>query len=125
MKTLRAVGRAVGRLVALDEEHALAVGEALEHAGRDARQVGALRVALAQLGAVAVAPGPDEQQSAAPTTSSTGQVVRSTGRTKRVRPTPLANQIAISLSRYMRPSVTTMATNSDSASIVGRLPSAM
>ena len=39
---------------------------------------------------------------AAPTTSSTGQPVRSTGRTKRVRPTPLANQIAISLSRYMR-----------------------
>jgi hypothetical protein len=72
----------------------------------------------------AVAPGPDDQQQQ-PITSSTGQAVRSTGRTKRDRPTPLANQITISLSRYMRPSVTTMATNSDSASIVGRWPSAV
>jgi hypothetical protein len=60
----------------------------------------------------------------APITASTGQVVRSTGRTKRDSPTPLANQITISLSRYMRPSVTTTATKSDSASIVGRLPRA-
>ena len=51
--------------------------------------------------------------------------MRSTGRTKRVSATPLENQIAISLSRYMRPSVTTMAMNSDSASIVGRWPSAV
>ena len=59
------------------------------------------------------------------TTSNTGQQVRSTGRTNLVMPTPLANQIAISLSRYMRPSVTTTAMNSDSASIVGRCPSAV
>ena len=51
-------------------------------------------------------------------TTSTGQLVRSTGRTKRLRPTPLANQIVISLSRYMRPSVATTEMNSDSASIV-------
>ena len=56
------------------------------------------------------------------TTSSTGQAVRSTGLTKRVSPTPLANQITISLSRYMRPRVATTAMNSDSASIVGRWP---
>ena len=54
------------------------------------------------------------------TTSSTGQAIRSTGRTKRGVLTPLANQIAISLSRYMRPSVTTTATNSDSDRNVGR-----
>ena len=54
------------------------------------------------------------------TTISTGQLVRNTGRTKRDRPTPLANQIGISLSRYMRPSVATTAMNIDSASIVGR-----
>jgi hypothetical protein len=58
------------------------------------------------------------------TTTSTGQLVRSTGRTKRESPTPLANQIAISLSRYMRPSVATTAMNIDSASIVGNWPSA-
>ncbi len=50
--------------------------------------------------------------------------MRSTGRTKRVRLTPLANQIAISLSRYMRPSVATIEMNSDNASIVGRCASA-
>ena len=59
----------------------------------------------------------------AATTTSTGAAVRSTGRTKRVRPTPLANQIAISLSRYMRDSVATTAMNIDSASIVGSCPS--
>ena len=51
----------VGR-VAFDEEHALAVGRTLEHAGRHPRQVGALRVAVAQLAAVAVDPGPGEHQ---------------------------------------------------------------
>ena len=51
-------------------------------------------------------------------TSSTGQKVRSTGRTKRASSMPLANQIAISLSRYMRPKVATMATNSDRLRIV-------
>ena len=35
---------------------------ALEHARRDARQVRALRIAVAQLAAVAVDPGPDERQ---------------------------------------------------------------
>ena len=59
-----------------------------------------------------------------PTTISTGTLVRSTGRTKRVSPTPLANQIAISLSRYMRPSVATTAMNIDKASMVGSWPSA-
>ena len=38
----------------------------------------------------------------------------STGRTKRVRPAPLENQIVISLSRYIRASVATTAMNSDS-----------
>jgi hypothetical protein len=57
-------------------------------------------------------------------TTSTGQLVRSTGPTKRLRPTPLANQIVISLSRYMRPSVATTEMNNDSASMVGRWPSA-
>jgi hypothetical protein len=56
------------------------------------------------------------------TTNSTGQLVRKTGRTKRCRLTPLANQIAISLSRYMRPRLTTTATNSDKAMKVERLP---
>jgi len=60
-----------------------------------------------------------------PITSSTGQLTRSTGCTKRVSPTPLENQIAISLSRYMRDRVATTDTNSDSASIVGKWPSAM
>ena len=59
------------------------------------------------------------------TTSSTGQLMRNTGRTKRPMPTPLVNQMAISLSRYMRPSVATTAMNSDSVSMVGNWPSAM
>ena len=46
--------------------------------------------------------------------------MRNTGRTKRGVLRPLANQIAISLSRYMRPNVTTMATNSDNDKNVGR-----
>ena len=58
------------------------------------------------------------------TASNTGQLVRSTGRTKRDRPMPLENQIAISLSRYIRPSVSTMATNSDNVIMMGRLPKA-
>jgi len=67
--------------------------------------------------------GPTTSASSA-TTISTGQLVRSTGRTKREMPMPLANQIAISLSRYMRPMVATIATNIDSASIHGSTPSA-
>ena len=55
------------------------------------------------------------------TTSSTGQLMCSTGRTKRDRPTPLENQIAISLSRYMRPSVATTAMNSDRLRIVAQV----
>ena len=43
----------------------------------------------------------------------------------RLSGTPLANQIVISLPRYMRDSVATTATNSDSARIVDRLPRAM
>ena len=57
--------------------------------------------------------------------SRTGQLIPSTGRTKRLSGTPLANQIVISLARYMRDSVATTATNSDSASIVERWPSPM
>jgi hypothetical protein len=48
--------------VALDEKGARAVGGSLELAGRDARQVAAALVALAQLGALLVHPGPDEQR---------------------------------------------------------------
>ena len=44
---------------------------------------------------------------------------------KRSRPTPLANQITISLSRYMRVSVVTMAMNSDRLRMVGRCSSEM
>ncbi len=47
---------------AVDKEHPAAVTRGLEHAGRHARQVAALLVAAAQLGAALVAPGPDEQQ---------------------------------------------------------------
>ena len=65
------------------------------------------------------------KRASTPIRSSTGQLVRSTGRTKRCSDTPLANQIVISLARYMRDSVATTATDSDSASIVGRLPRAM
>jgi hypothetical protein len=61
----------------------------------------------------------------AATTSSTGQLMRNVGRTKRDSPTPEANHTDISLSRYMRPSATTTATNSDRLSIVGRWPSAV
>jgi hypothetical protein len=96
----------------------------LEHARRHARQVGPLRVAVAQFEAVAVAPGPHEQQQRGGHQQHR-PAVRSTGRTKRDRPTPPLNQITISLSRYMRPSVTTMATNSDRLSIVGRWPRAV
>ena len=46
--------------------------------------------------------------------------MRNTGRTKRERLMPLANQMTISLSRYMRPSDTTTAMNSDSVMIMGR-----
>jgi hypothetical protein len=51
----------VGR-VTLDEEGAAAVGRGLELARRDARDVGAALVALAQLVDLPVAPGPDEQR---------------------------------------------------------------
>ncbi|MNT35683.1 hypothetical protein D3C72_1717180 [compost metagenome] len=43
--------------------------------------------------------------------SSTGQAKRNSGWTKSARPRPLENQITISLSRYMRESVPTMAMN--------------
>ena len=58
-------------------------------------------------------------------TSSTGQLARSTGRTKRRSGMPLANQIVISLPRYMRDSVATTAMKSDSASSVERWPRPM
>jgi hypothetical protein len=47
--------------LALDEEDALAVARRLEDAGRDARQIRALFIALAQLAALPVPPRPDEQ----------------------------------------------------------------
>ena len=55
-----------------------------------------------------------------PTTTSTGALTRSTGRTKRDRPMPLENQMAISLSRYIRPRVATTAMKSDNDRISGR-----
>jgi len=61
----------------------------------------------------------------AATATSTGTAKRSTGRTKRAIDTPLLNQTAISLSRYMRVSTDTTATNSDRLSIVGSCASAM
>jgi hypothetical protein len=51
--------------------------------------------------------------------------MRSTGRMKRSSPTPALNQMAISLSRYIRPRLSTTATNSDSASISGSWPAAL
>ncbi len=42
---------------------------------------------------------------------STGQAKRNSGCTKSARPRPLENQITISLSRYMRDRVPTMAMN--------------
>ena len=55
-----------------------------------------------------------------PTSTSPGAAVHSTGRTVRASDRPLVNQTAISLSRYMRPSVSTTATNRDKVIIVGR-----
>ena len=55
----------------------------------------------------------------------TGQQNRAIGRRKASKPMPLLIQITISLSRYMRPSVATTETKSDSASMVGRWPSAV
>jgi transcriptional regulator PpsR len=49
--------------------------------------------------------------------------LRSTGRTNRITLTPEASQITTSPSRYMRVSVMTMATNSDSVSRLGNCPS--
>ena len=76
------------------------------------------------IGAALVLPRPDEEREHARSASSTGQLVRSTGRTKRLSGTPLANQIVISLSRYMRDSVATTAMKSDSASIVEQVAEA-
>ena len=53
----------------------------------------------------------------------TGQAKRSSGPSKLVKPRPLANQITISLSRYMRESVPTMDTNSARHKMVGSCPS--
>ncbi len=44
-------------------------------------------------------------------TSSTGQAKRNSGRRKPARPWPLVNHTTISLSRYMRDKVLTMAMN--------------
>ena len=110
---------------ALEEEGALAVARALELPRRDAREVGAPLEHVLELGGALVLPGPDEEGEHRRPRSSTGQLVCSTGRTKRCSDTPLANQIVISLARYMRDSVATTATNIEAASIVGRLPRAM
>ncbi len=56
-----------------------------------------------------------------PTSTITGQLVAITGRMKRARPTPLENQIAISLSRYIRPSVRMTPMNIDSDRMMGRV----
>ena len=61
--------------------------------------------------------------SSATTTTKIGADSHSTGRTKRASGMPLANQIVISDSRYMRPSEATMAMNSDKDSIVGKCAS--
>ena len=76
--------------------------ELLEHARRDALEVAALLVAVAQLCVCWLAQGQTTRRAAAPMTSSTGQAERSSGRTKRLSRRPAANQITISLSRYMR-----------------------
>ena len=57
-------------------------------------------------------------------TSNTGQANRNRGTRKSPRPRPLTNQTTISLSRYIRDKVLTMATNSESVRIMGRRPSA-
>ncbi len=56
-------------------------------------------------------------------TSQIGQANRTSGIRKLPSPLPLENQIAISLSRYMRDSVATMATNRLSVRMVGAWPS--
>ncbi|MCY1381465.1 hypothetical protein D9M69_693760 [compost metagenome] len=56
-------------------------------------------------------------------TSSTGQEKRSTGERKPPSERPLENQMIISLSRYMRDRVETMATKSASVRMVGMRPS--
>ncbi len=58
-------------------------------------------------------------------TSQIGQANRTSGSRKLPSPLPLANQIAISLSRYMRDKVATTATNRLSVRIVGACPSAV
>ena len=57
-------------------------------------------------------------------TSSTGQAKRNSGTRKKPRPRPLTNQTTISLSRYMRERVLTMATNRDSVRMMGMRPRA-
>ncbi|MCY1385211.1 hypothetical protein D9M69_735610 [compost metagenome] len=55
-------------------------------------------------------------------TSSTGQAKRISGPRKPPSERPLENQMIISLSRYMRESVKTMATNKASVRMVGMRP---
>ena len=55
-------------------------------------------------------------------TASTGQAKRMTGPRNPPSERPLANQMIISLSRYIRDSVNTMEMNSASVSTVGRRP---
>ena len=55
-------------------------------------------------------------------TTITGQANRNRGRTRLIRPRPLANQITISLSRYMRDSVPTTAMNRLRLRMVGNCP---
>ena len=56
-------------------------------------------------------------------TSSTGQAKRNTGANIPATPRPLVIQITISLSRYMRDSTDTTATNKAMVKIVGLRPS--
>ena len=122
MKTLRPVAGSLA--LALEEEGALAVARGLELAGGDAREVGAAaRTGPSGSTLRSFCHGQTKSERTA-ISSSTGQLIRSTGRTKRLSGTPLANQIVISLARYMRDSVATTAMNSDSASIVEQMAEA-
>ena len=60
-----------------------------------------------------------------PITSSTGQAKRNAGATKPPRPLPPVNQITISLSRYMRDNVPTMAIDRLTARMVANWPSSV
>ena len=56
-------------------------------------------------------------------TAITGHANRISGRTRLISPRPLANQITISLSRYMRDNVATTAINRLRLKMVGNWPS--